>query len=323
MSSKIPFSYELRPAKQIERKLIIETLNELRMLNYPISKYRYIGMPSITYYDFILFHKYLYIEDMIWFESRDIPKRMDFNKPYDFIKIKNGNFSLTYKPSHFTQKKCILWLDYEKTLSKEWLDDIGDITSNYLKLWSIIIVTSPVRYPDDDVTKQVKFNAKLEEFGNFLIYWPDVPNINHVSSKNLFLIIYRAIRAKIHDSWLRRTDNCRMLPLFNITYNDGGCEMFSAGFIIDDAEKILTAKKFFSDRNFPTFKDVDIGYNIEIPTLTHKERKLMDQQKSKINRYLQRSRSLKDATGLELKNEEFVSYMRNARHYPNYQEGII
>ena len=75
-------NYDIRPEKQVERKIILEILNELRGLNYKISWYRYVGMPSVFYYDFIFLYKYLYIEDMIWFESLPSPKRMKFNKYY-------------------------------------------------------------------------------------------------------------------------------------------------------------------------------------------------------------------------------------------------
>ena len=55
------FNYLLRPSKQVERKLLIETMHHLAASGYPIYKYTYVGLGSIYYADFMLFHKYLYI----------------------------------------------------------------------------------------------------------------------------------------------------------------------------------------------------------------------------------------------------------------------
>jgi len=41
----------------------------------------------VYYADFILFHKYLYLDRMICVEGQPVPKRMAFNKPFDFIRL--------------------------------------------------------------------------------------------------------------------------------------------------------------------------------------------------------------------------------------------
>ena len=91
--TKLSFDYTLRPKKQVERRMLIELFHKLRAFKYNISKYRYIGFGSIYFYDFILFHKYLYLEDMICFEEENnLKKRMNFNRPYKFIQIKCESF---------------------------------------------------------------------------------------------------------------------------------------------------------------------------------------------------------------------------------------
>ena len=56
------FNYLLRPSKQVERKLFIEALHRLALGNFRIHEYTYLGFGSPYYADFILFHKYLYID---------------------------------------------------------------------------------------------------------------------------------------------------------------------------------------------------------------------------------------------------------------------
>src|SRR5688572_12025690 len=80
--------YELRPAKQVERRMIIDALRLMSLSGFPIDDYQYTGMGSIFFVDFILFHKFLGISDMVNAEHSAIPNRVTFNQPYDFIRTK-------------------------------------------------------------------------------------------------------------------------------------------------------------------------------------------------------------------------------------------
>ena len=78
-------NYFLRPKKQIERKLIIETFQKISNV-VEISKYHYFGFGSIYFADFILFHKLLNIQKMTSIDDKEDDKdRFLFNKPYGFI----------------------------------------------------------------------------------------------------------------------------------------------------------------------------------------------------------------------------------------------
>jgi hypothetical protein len=142
------FNYSVRPSKQVERKLIVEALHFLgHHADYPITEYTYLGFGSVYYTDFILFHKYLYINNMICVEGSDIPKRMRFNKPYKFIKIQMGKLSSVLPTLNFN-RKYVVWLDYDYGIDfgpREGLtsipDDVNAVISKLLP-GSIIIATS-------------------------------------------------------------------------------------------------------------------------------------------------------------------------------------
>src|SRR5690349_17029565 len=87
LASYEKFNYLLRPAKQVERKLIIDCMLRLGRAGYHITDYRYVGFGSPYYADFVIFHKYLGIEDMVCIEGSPIENRMKFNKPYPFINL--------------------------------------------------------------------------------------------------------------------------------------------------------------------------------------------------------------------------------------------
>ena len=107
-SSCEKINYLIRPAKQVERKLIIETLLSLKMV-YNIGKYQYVGMGSLFYVDYHMFHKFLGISDMISMEmEEDKIDRFDFNKPYDFIELLSG-ISTNLLQTLDWKKELFLW----------------------------------------------------------------------------------------------------------------------------------------------------------------------------------------------------------------------
>ena len=105
-----------RPKKQIERKIFIELFQKIQhALKTNISEYQYIGLGSIYYYDFILFHKYLNVRNMISLDDKDYPKRFEFNKPFDFITFKNMS-TTDYLSKNDLIKKSFIWFDYDSSL---------------------------------------------------------------------------------------------------------------------------------------------------------------------------------------------------------------
>ncbi|RPJ70429.1 MAG: hypothetical protein EHM20_15470, partial [Alphaproteobacteria bacterium] len=131
--------YSLRPAKQVERKLIVETLQKLSKASYFICDYTYLGFGSIYYSDFLLFHKYLHIDDMICVEDKDVPNRMKFNKPFDFIKLHMKKFNDVI-PLLDRKLKYMVWLDYDYSVHEDVFSDIQSLI-HILVPGSIIIIT--------------------------------------------------------------------------------------------------------------------------------------------------------------------------------------
>src|ERR1039458_7349749 len=80
--------YELRSAKQVERRMLIDARQTLGAAGFNIPEFQYTGFGSIYFVDFVLFHKYLGIKKM-WSVEHDltIKKRIRFNRPFSFVKI--------------------------------------------------------------------------------------------------------------------------------------------------------------------------------------------------------------------------------------------
>jgi hypothetical protein len=125
------FNYGLRPAKNIERKMMADGFRRLSGFDQ-VSEYTYIGMGSLYFNDFTLFHRLLNFRKMISIESSDkekYQKRFDFNKPFRSIDIKFGRTS-SELPKLKWKDKAIVWLDYDGKIETECISDIVLLCAN-------------------------------------------------------------------------------------------------------------------------------------------------------------------------------------------------
>lgn len=132
-------NFALRPAKSIERKMLVETFRKLSGFG-AIESYRYVGFGSTYFSDFALIHKTLGISNMISIE-RDVAKeeRFKFNRPFNCIHIEFGE-SNDVLPNLRWDAKTILWLDYDGKLDSDILTDIKLVCSS-MASGSVLVVT--------------------------------------------------------------------------------------------------------------------------------------------------------------------------------------
>src|SRR5436190_20210322 len=124
LGSSFGVQYDLRPAKQVERRMVIDACQLLSLANFPIRDYQYTGFGSFYFVDFILFHKLLGIRDMVSVE-RDtrIKKRIKYNCPFACVELLMTS-STAVIPTLSQDKKHILWLDYDSVLSANHILDV-------------------------------------------------------------------------------------------------------------------------------------------------------------------------------------------------------
>src|SRR5215469_3114330 len=82
-SSAISIPYDIRPSKQVERRIILDMLLTAAASGFPIAKSKYVGMGGVKFFDFIMFHRYLGLKEFISLEhDSDLLARCNFNKPF-------------------------------------------------------------------------------------------------------------------------------------------------------------------------------------------------------------------------------------------------
>src|SRR3954471_21253574 len=106
-------AYNLRPAKQTERRLLIDFLRCASEHGVANSDCRYVGMGGTMFYDFHLVHRFLGINNMVSLErDSKFHPRSTFNCPYDFITVKNETVA-TFLANDRDDSVTIYWLDYD------------------------------------------------------------------------------------------------------------------------------------------------------------------------------------------------------------------
>lgn len=267
--SYLKVQYELRPAKQVERRMIIDALKKLAMVGFEIEDYIYVGFGSIYFVDFILFHKFLGIDHMLSVEySTDIEKRVHFNKPFDFIRIEMKPVGEVI-PTLSRDLKYFLWLDYDIMIDSDLLEDVR-MAAAYLPPGSILLITVDVEPPFEGETP-TDWKDYFEEHARDYI---GLSGLQDFTKSNLPRTNAQILDRAIKDGLTGR--DVELLKLFNFNYADGH-EMITIGGVIGskterrkiDGSKLNEA--FYVRRDFKRN-----AYYIRVPKVTRKERLYLD-----------------------------------------------
>jgi len=303
--------YEFRPAKQVERRMLLATFQKLMGVGFPIADYQYTGLGSIYFIDFIMFHRYLGIHNLVSLEySSDIEKRVRFNKPFKLIKISICDV-IDYIPELSPDLQHILWLDYDHVLTQDIVTAIS-MSCSQLSPGSILLVTVDVEPPGsaEDGTEEWK-NHFIREANKYL--WPD-PKAEDFSKSRLPYVNASILDKSIKDGIAGR-ENISFFPLFNFLYADGH-QMLSLGGMIgrkDDKSKLRSLVR----KELPFLRNslVENPYEIRVPLVTRKERLYLDSAMPCGSRWKPKD--------FELKEEEVKEYRKIYKYYPAYTEMFL
>ena len=314
-SSAKRVSYDLRPSKQCERKIMLDLFNTATASGFPIPSYRYVGMGANRFYDFILIHKYLGINKMVSIEhDQEMFLRAKFNCPYKFIEIFNTTLHNFISNDNF-EGNSIYWMDYDSEISSEIKLDITSLATK-IKPGDFIFLTVcgalPKSFEKENTSKRLsEFNEIFPEFANLLTK-------EDMEDSNFTRTVSKILHVAFTNSFITRRDGVFHL-FFQVEYADGS-EMVTYGGVF------TTSPRYKSFENLSKIKvpflilKLPENYRIEKFNLTEKERNLFD---------LATTSKCSDAKEiLELKNlgfgeEELLSYKELLRYHPRYVETLV
>lgn len=305
--------YTIRPAKNIERKMIGEMLGHLRVFR-PVSDYVYVGLGSTFFTDFVLYHKLFGIHQM-WSIEKETTKqrRVDFNIPFHCIKTEYGE-TTDVLPRLDWGNPAIVWLDYDGKIDAGIQDDMMFLARNLISS-SILIVTTratstdfPAGSPPDLERRLALLRKALDD------RIPDDIEPHHLSDLGgvICRITNSAIRQALSEANAARPDSTSVeaSQIMHFRYSDG-VKMITLGWIfLNQADTRRYHRSHLS--TLPFYKSSTNAFRIQPPKLTFKERKHLDSQLPS---------DLADC--LDVPRSDIAEYARLYRYYPWFTESEI
>jgi hypothetical protein len=313
-SSALKFNYLLRPRKGVERKMLCESFHRLCYF-HSLKDYEYIGFGAFYFADFKVFHRHLGIRNMLSIEhDPSIQKRVRFNQPYPFLKIKSDS-STTVLSKHHWRHPTIAWLDYDSVLKTTHLKDLEYVVQN-AQSGSVVLLTSDAdpkaldgRIPDKlrsrintlfglvmpALTKHEAIRRDAERLfkdcgvGDVRLAAlkkrlddnvPSSVTENHLDepgySKVLANLIKEEITRNLHhrNATLPSKRKLRFEQLYHFTYADGRRMLTYGGMLVDS-----THEKALQDSgilNLDFVRSGEESFEIDTPELTVKELKFLE-----------------------------------------------
>lgn len=312
-STALFIPYNLRPAKQAERRILLDFLKCANEAGLKISDCRYVGMGGTTFYDFHLMHRFLGIDKMVSLErDQGIHSRCEFNCPFNFIEVQNKD-AATFLAEDNDDTATIYWLDYDDGIGPEIIADIISLGTR-VTVGGFAFVTVYAG-PPGHLHKKSK-EERLEDFQQNMGDFAVGLTTDQMENAQFPKTVHKILVAAFKNAFSARTDG-NFEILFQIQYKDstpmitvGGC--FSK---VADCRAIL--KRVRTDLPFLLKSH---PYQIRPLNLTGRERELFDIAVTKRRSNSKQANSLR---AIGFKDRDFESYRDLLRFLPRYYESII
>lgn len=264
--------YSLRPAKGIERKMMLDLLRRLDRWT-SLSDYRYVGFGSPYFADFSLFHRALGIRDLVSIEREaDQEARFRFNAPYAAVELKFGDSSEVLPELPWVQRS-IVWLDYDERLDEAKLGDVAFLARNLAP--GSVLILSVNAHPIRDMDKRLE--ETRNELGTYLPRHYSAIDLGGWGTAEAYReILDEQIRVALSERNTGQPAAASMnyQQLFNFHYQDGAKMLTVGGLVYDSGHEAAFRKCAFDDFEF-SCGGAD-AYRIVVPKLTLREMRYLD-----------------------------------------------
>lgn len=308
-------SYDLRPSKQIQRKMMLDSFAAAMEAGFQISEYRYVGMGGIRFYDFILMHKFLGIEKMSSIEhDTELMRRVKFNVPYKFIEIVNTDVHGFVTGDAFSGN-TIYWMDYDGSVNPNITRDIASLAPK-VKQRDFIFFTvcgEPPRRLLDKNTED-RLQDMKEIFGDLAKGFTreDMENYNFPTT------VLKLLQAAFTNVFVVRREGV-FRPFFQVSYKDG-LEMLTYGGVFASLGDWKRFAKVLKNKGSALERSRTGRYKIGKFDLTERERVLFDRASTATTANTEEVREIKY---LGFKVEMLHKYRELLRYHPRYVETLF
>jgi hypothetical protein len=308
--SYLDVQYDLRPAKQVERRMLIDILMSLMSSGFPLQEYQYTGFGSVYFVDFILLHRYLGMSKLQSVEhDLSIEKRVHFNRPFAPVRIRMSPIG-DIIPELNNDINHVLWLDFDDRISSEILSDVV-LAAYQLSVGSILLVTVDVEPPSDGQTPAQLMAYHEEHAGEFFEHeW----SASNFSPSKLPETVLRIVKNAIFRGLTGR-ENVGYQQLVKFIYADGHEMITLGGMIVTEQVRQRVLASGLEKKPFVLLDANHDLYRIKVPRLTRKERLHLDGFMPCPDDWV--------PDAFEMSSEEVLSYRDIYRYHPAYAELLL
>lgn len=271
-------NYSLRPAKSVERKMMVEAFRRFSEFRL-VETYRYIGFGSTFFADFQIIHKSLNIQAMKSIE-RDVENkaRFEFNKPFRCIEMEFGESNTILPTLPWPDIPTIAWLDYDGPLTRAVLADIKTFCSSASPPSALIVSVNAqpgLPNPDNESARLEKLIKALGE--NKVPASISAKDLREWGTARVYRkIINNEIEETIADRNGTRPPGSELLykQLFNFHYSDSAKMLTVGGLLYDRGLDARVQSCAFDQLKF--IKNGEEPFTIDPPNLTFRELRHLD-----------------------------------------------
>lgn len=310
--------YSVRRAKYAERRMLRDIFRRLRPFGQ-VEDYRYIGLGSVWFADFLLFHRSLGVKSMLSIEKAEGSReRFEYNRPFH-IDLKFGQTS-KWLPKIDLGGRAFIWLDYDDALRPEILRDVRTVASK-IQSGSLLAVT--VRCSSSRETDQYRSERADGDLSDskspserFRDTFSDFKIEDSIIDADLEGYVFGRLSLKLIDDQIQDVLSKRKatpgglierLPVCSFEYSDGTQMTTAVMLFVDEDEKPLAAECDFGAMDF-----IDGGdpVYVDVPNITPRE-----------FRDLEKQLPLPEGSALDLGHiptEQVSQFVKFYRYLPNY-----
>lgn len=308
-------AYDLRPAKQTERLMLIDYLRCATECGFKLADYRYVGMGGNRFYDFLLLHRFAGIKQMISLErDAGMHLRASFNKPFEFIKVLGLSVD-DFLASDNYAGPSIYWLDFDGPLNSEMISDILGL-GVVARPNSFFFVTAIGDFSQyllslSDADRLLWFQAELGDIAQGLA----VENVERSQAPNF---VYGCVMKALKSAFATRGDGF-FDAQFSVRYSDSTPMVTIGGFFGSRGSASEIAAR--RDVSLPSLTaSANEMFRIRSLNITDRERHLFDIASTSNDR---RRKEWKRLIELGFRDADVDAYKSLLRFSPRYVESIL
>lgn len=305
--------YDIRPAKQTERRVLMDFLKCATEGGLSVSDCRYVGMGGNKFYDFLLMHKYLGMRNMVSLEhNKKFHRRAQFNAPFSFIKVLNESVA-EFLVGDVHDGRTIYWLDYDDSLAPWMMSDITSLASRSRE-GHFAFVTVYAGVPGHLIKNSTA--ERLEYFETEFPEYFSVLSQEDMEDGKFEGAVFKILSAAFKLAFAGHPDG-PFHPVFNIIYSDSVPMITVGGFLAKD--KVAKQVRNRMKKDVPFLVSGSVPYKIRNFNLSDRERSLFDAATTGRSN----SKAMNLLLGLGFKKSQISAYKDLIRFLPRYYEGII